>query len=100
MHAKKSRHPLGRFIEGDRFAHVGQLLLFLPDGSITNDETAWQEREVIYSGSLADLVRNGPTLIRAQFDEALRPQDRLLDHDPVRGYLPRLLARLECQGPI
>jgi triacylglycerol lipase len=85
---------IDRFIEGDRFAHVGQLLLFLPDGSITNDETAWQEREVIYSGTLADLLRDAPTLFQAELGEALRPQDRLLDHDPVRGYLPRLLANI------
>jgi triacylglycerol lipase len=81
-----------KFIEGDRFAHVGQLLLFVPNGSITNDETAWQEREVIYSGSLADLLRNAPSLFEAELGEALRPQDRLLDHDPLRGYLPRLIA--------
>ena len=85
---------IGRFIEGDRFAHVGQLLLFLPDGSITSDETAWQEREVIYSGSVAELLRTGPSLLRAELALALRPQDRLLDHDPLRGYLPRLMAKL------
>ena len=79
---------------GDRFAHVGQLLLFLPDGSITSDETAWQEREVIYSGSVADLLRTGPSLLQAQLALARRPQDRLFDHDPLRGYLPRLMAKL------
>jgi triacylglycerol lipase len=88
------RASIGRFIEGDRFAHVGQLRLFLPDGAITDNETAWQEREIIYSGGWAELLRNTPTLLLAQLAEALRPEDRILDHDPLRGYLPRLIATL------
>ena len=85
---------IGTLIEGDRFTHVGQLMLFLPDGSLTSDELAWQEREVFYSGTLADWFRDGPELLQAKLSEALRQQDRLLDHDPLRGYLPRLEAQL------
>ena len=61
----------------------------LPKGLLTSDELAWQEREVIYSGTLADLIRDGPALFQAELAESLRQPDRILDHDPVRGYLPK-----------
>ncbi len=85
---------IGTLVQGDRFAHVGQLMLFLRDGSLTSDDLAWQEREIIYSGTVAEWLRNAPVLLQAELGDALRQQDRLLDHDPLRGYLPRLEAQL------
>jgi triacylglycerol lipase len=91
---REVQESIGTLIEGDRFAHVGQLMLFLRDGSLTSSELAWQEREVIYSGTLAAWLRNAPALLESEFADALRQQDRLLDHDPLRGYLPKLEAQL------
>jgi triacylglycerol lipase len=80
--------------EGERFEHVGQLRLFQHNGDVTSDELEWQQREVIYSGTLSDLVNNVPHLLRAQLGQLLRAHNRILDHDPVNGYLPKLEARL------
>jgi hypothetical protein len=93
---REVQESIETLIQGDRFAHVGQLLLFLQDGALTSDELAWQEREVIYSGTLPDWLRNAPVLLHAELGEALRQQHRLLDHDPLRGYLPKLEAQLSA----
>jgi triacylglycerol lipase len=85
---------LDAVIEGERFSHVGQLLLFRRDGSITSDEQEWQNREAVYSGTLSELLGTFPGLLRAQLGQLLRTQNRILDHDPVHGYLPKLEARL------
>ena len=85
---------LGAVIAGEHFAHVGQLKLFLVDNTLTDDELLWQEREVIYSGTLVDLLRNAPSLLRAQLASVLRIGNRLLDHDPLNGYVPKLAAQL------
>ena len=62
---------LSAMIEGERFSHVGQLRLFQRDGSLGNDEQEWQNREVIYSGTFSDLLKNFPNLLRAQLDQML-----------------------------
>lgn len=75
---------------GEKFAHVGQLKLFLKNGSLTTDMAEWQNREVIYSDTLAHLFDNLPSLLRAKLGAVLREKDRILDHDPLNGYLPKL----------
>jgi hypothetical protein len=85
---------LNAVIDGERFSHVGQLRLFLRDGSLSNDDQEWQNREVIYSGTFSELLKNSPNLLRAQLGQLLRAQNRILDHDPLNGYLPKLEARL------
>jgi triacylglycerol lipase len=80
--------------EGERFEHVGRLRLFRHDGTITSDELEWQQREVIYSGTLSDLLKSFPQLLRAQLGQLLRAHNRILDHDPVNGYLSKLEAWL------
>jgi len=47
----------------EKFAHVGQLKLFLSDGSLTSGEV-------------------------------LHAKDRIIDHDPLKGYLPKLEAQV------
>jgi triacylglycerol lipase len=71
----------GRFpsLELEVFTHVGQLKLFLPDGSLTDSDEEWQQREI------------GP----ADAVAGLREVSGLLDHDPVTGYLPKLEAQLQ-----
>jgi len=85
---------ISEVIHGEQFSHVGQLRLFLHDGSLSSDEQEWQNREVIYSGMFSELFKSAPSLLRAQLGQLLRGQDRLLDHDPLNGYLPKLEARL------
>lgn len=85
---------LSALIEGERFSHVGQLRLFQRDGSVGSDEQEWQKREAIYSGTFSELLKNFPNLLRAQLGQLLRVQNRILDHDPLNGYLPKLEARL------
>jgi triacylglycerol lipase len=87
----------GAIVTGQGFTHVGLLNLFLADGSLTDDELAWQEREVVYSGTLAEFLRNSSSLVRGGLSAFLRPHDRILDHDPVRGYLRRLEALLSSR---
>ncbi len=85
---------LSAVLEGEKFAHVGQLQLFLRDGTLTSEEELWQEREVIYSGTLGNLLRNFPSLLRARLGQVLSEEKRILDHDPLNGYLPKLERRL------
>ena len=79
-----------KLVEGERFAHVGQLMLFLDDGTVTHSEAAWKAREVIYSGELSDLFKESRSLLRFRFGQLLREDRRIVDHDPLNGYLPRL----------
>jgi triacylglycerol lipase len=83
---------ISEVIQGEQFSHVGQLRLFLRDGSLSSDEQEWQNREVIYSGMFSELFQSAPNLLRAQLGQLLRGQNRLLDHDPLNGYLPKLEA--------
>jgi triacylglycerol lipase len=85
---------ISQIIQGEQFSHVGQLRLFLRDGSLSSDPQEWQNREVIYSGTFSELFKGAPSLLRAQLGQLLRGQNRLLDHDPLNGYLPKLEARL------
>jgi triacylglycerol lipase len=85
---------ISEMIQGEQFSHVGQLRLFLRDGSLSSDPQEWQNREVIYSGTFSELFKSAPSLFRAQLGQLLRGQNRLLDHDPLNGYLPKLEARL------
>jgi triacylglycerol lipase len=87
------RTAISEVIHGEQFSHVGQLRLFLRDGSLSSDGQEWQNREVIYSGMFSELLRTAPNLLRAQLGQLLRGQNRLLDHDPLNGYLPKLEAR-------
>jgi hypothetical protein len=84
--------------QGDRFEHVGQLRLFQRNGTVTSDDLEWRQREVIYSGTLSDFLKNFPHLLRAQLGQLLRAHNRILDHDPLNGYLPKLEARLRKLG--
>ena len=88
------RRALAAIIEGEKFSHVGQLKLFLPDGTLTSDDEQWQEREFFYSGRLEDLFRNLPSLFQAKLREILLSANRFRDHDPLNGYLPKLEAQL------
>ena len=84
------QNALSAIVRGERFAHVGRLQLFLPDGTVTDDERLWQQRELIYSGTLEELFRDGPTLLRARLGQVLLEDKRIFDHDPLNGYLPNL----------
>ncbi len=86
------RGALSTMIQGAQFSHVGQLRLLQRDGSLTSDELEWQKREVIYSGTFAELLKNFPSLLQAQISQMLRTQNRVLDHDPLNGYLAMLEA--------
>jgi triacylglycerol lipase len=77
---------------GEGFAHVGQLRLFIGDEVSTNDSD-FKVRE-LFSGSVTDFISDGPALLRFQLDNAFREPQRLLDHDPTKGYLPKLKKRL------
>ncbi len=79
-------------IMGEGFAHVGQLRLFIGDEVSTN-ESDFKVRE-LFSGSATDFISDGPALLRFQFANAIRASQRLLDHDPANGYLPKLKKRL------
>ena len=81
-------------IQGERFDHVGELKLFLKDGRLTEDEKAWREREVIYSGPFTSLLRDSPSLLRAGLRRVLFADQRNLHHGPRAGYLKQLLRQL------
>lgn len=86
---------LGKVVQGERFSHVGQLMLFLRDGTLTSDDKLWRDREVLFSGTLKEFLSGLPALLQAKLGQLLHEQDRILDHDPVRGYLRMLEARLD-----
>jgi len=88
------RTAIDEVIKGEQFSHVGQLRLFQRDGSLGSDEQEWQKRELIYSGTVSELLKTFPNLLRAQLGQLLRGPNRLLDHDPLNGYLPKLEAQL------
>jgi triacylglycerol lipase len=81
-------------VMGETFKHVGQVCLLLRDGTLTSDESEWQKREVIYSGTVATLLSHLPDLIQFQLSRTITEDRRILDHDPVNGYLPKLEAQL------
>jgi len=74
------------------FAHVGNLKLLLADGTVTDDAGLWNDREVTYAGSIAGFFGELPHLMQVKAAQLLREQERILDHDPVNGYLPKLRA--------
>jgi hypothetical protein len=39
-------------------------------------------------------MKDFPNLLRAQLGQLLQEQNRILHHDPLNGYLPRLEALL------
>jgi hypothetical protein len=86
------RSALARFLQSDQFSHAGRLLLLLPDGTVTSDENRWRERELALAPSLEDVLFAFPSLLQAEWREALSAGNRILDHDPLRGYLPKLEA--------
>lgn len=88
------REALTAVGEGETFAHVGQLKLFLEDGSLTDEEGFWREREVLYSGTIENLIRSGSNLFRVALGKVLGADRRILDHDPLNGYLPKLERQL------
>lgn len=79
--------PERLWLQGETFAHVGQLKLFLQDGRLTDYEELWRQREVLYSGMIDNLVRSGSGLFRVAVSKALDADRRILDHDPLNGYL-------------
>jgi len=46
------------------------------------------------SSFIQALLKNVLDLLRSQLGQLLRGQNRILDHDPLHGYLPKLEARL------
>jgi len=90
--SREIEKTLGAVLKGQQFDHVGELRLFGNDGKLTADPLEWQKREVIYSGTFTELLQQFPQLLRAQFAQFLRGPNRLLHHDPVRGYLAKLEA--------
>lgn len=88
------REALAAVGEGETFGHVGQLKLFLADGTLTDEEKFWREREVLYSGTIDDLIRSGSDLFRVAVGKVLGADRRILDHDPLNGYLPKLERQL------
>jgi triacylglycerol lipase len=76
----------------ETFAHVGQLKLFLGDGSLTSDESEWEKRELSPSVSLANLFNDFPGALLADLGEVKHAEARILDHDPLNGYFRRLKA--------
>lgn len=85
---------LSKLVKGEEFSHVGQLRLFLHDGSLSSDQQEWENREGIYSGKFSELFKSAPSLLRAQLGQLLRAGNRIVDHNPLNGYLPKLEARL------
>lgn len=88
------REALTAVGEGEAFAHVGQLKLFLEDGRLTDKEEFWREREFLYSGTIENLIRSGSDLFRVALGKVLGADRRILDHDPLNGYLPKLERQL------
>jgi hypothetical protein len=83
---------LAKYLQADQFSHAGRLLLLLPDGTVTSEENRWRERELALAPSLQEVLFAFPSLLHAEWMETLSAGSRILDHDPVRGYLPKLEA--------
>lgn len=81
-------------LKGETFRDLGQLKLFLDDGTLTDSRAEWLKREVTYSPELFRLVLDSPDVLRHRLRQVFLPHVRILDHDPVRGYLPKLNAQL------
>jgi hypothetical protein len=75
---------------GENFDHVGQLNLLLPDGKLSNDPGLWREREVGLEAEILNLLRGLPNRFRFDLRRVLDRGRRVLDHDPLNGYLKRL----------
>jgi triacylglycerol lipase len=78
------------FFKGERFADLGQLRMFIDGQPVGQDMAVFRARDpftLAPSGDPFDAVRARLILLT-------HAPDGFLDHDPVRGYLPRLRARL------
>jgi hypothetical protein len=77
-------------IAGERFAHVGQLRLFIDGQAVSQDMADFRARDP-FDVPLDPLeaIRRVRSSLIADFSGA-----RLIDHDPFRGYLPRLQIQL------
>jgi hypothetical protein len=88
---------LGRLVKallkGEAFRDLGRLKLLLADGTVTDSHAEWLKREVTYSPELFRLVLASPEVVRHRLKQVFLPHVRILDHDPVTGYLPRLRAQ-------
>jgi triacylglycerol lipase len=78
-----------------KFAHVGQLKLLLKDGTVSSDDKLWQERELGFGNEIDNLLGSLPNQLGIALQKIIRADRRILDHDPLNGYL----AKLERQLP-
>jgi len=89
-----AREALETVVRGELFAHAGQLRLILPDAPLTSELAAWQKREPLVSIPFGDWFKDTSRLVRNQLEQTLRAANRVLDHDPIRGYIAGLEAQL------
>jgi hypothetical protein len=87
------------FFEPETFSHGGELMMLARDGTlITNPQErdkAWDERETPVGLSLKQVLTKAPQLIREALNKDVLRGARLLDHDPLNGYLPKLARQTD-----
>jgi hypothetical protein len=84
----------GALTQEQKFAHVGQLKLLLKDGTLTSDDELWQERELGFGTEISKLLGSLPNQLGTALLKIIRADRRILDHDPLNGYLPKLERQL------
>jgi hypothetical protein len=84
----------GALTQEQKFTHVGQLKLLLKDGAVSSDDKLWQEREIGFGTEIDKLLGNAPNQIGIALQKIIRADRRILDHDPLNGYLPKLERQL------
>lgn len=82
--------------EDEVFGDLGDAMLFRADGTLITDkfelETAWSQRETPIGKSFAEVLRELPSLLRESLNARVLSGARVLDHDPLNGYLPKLAS--------
>lgn len=84
----------GALTQEQKFAHVGQLKLLLKDGTVSSDDKLWQEREVGFGTDISKLLASLPNQLGVVLRTIIHADRRILDHDPLNGYLPKLERQL------
>ena len=88
-----------RVVEPETFSHAGELMMLAADGTLTMDpqarDKAWDERETPVGLSLKDALSKAPQFIREALNKDVLRGARLLDHDPLKGYLPKLARQTD-----
>jgi hypothetical protein len=68
--------------------------VLLRERALNSDEKLWEEREVEFGTEINELLGHLPNQLGIALQKIIRADRRMLNHDRLNGYLPKLERRL------